>query len=285
MSRILLKTPVIGASRDRWLLEGASTYIYHRTPQADLEAHVFQPDDPAAPATSPPRLRPAVVFFHGGLWDASMLSQFAPQCHRITARDAVAVIVETRVSGKHGASPADAVEDAREAVRWLRLHSAILEIDPLRVSAVGAAGGALLALLTAMPTDKALPPVDGVTCRPQALVLISAVVNTRPGTDFAGRFPDRATARALSPSSLVRSKLPPMLFLHGKADRIAPFAEVKRLRRRLRWRRNDCELIGYERADHSFFNFNVDHQHFELSTAALCAFLAARNLLDAEPEE
>lgn len=274
MSHILLKTPVIGESRDRRLLERASSYIYSRTPHGDLAAHVFEPEAP--PAGS----RPVVVFFHGGLWDASMPAQFAPQCHHLTTRGAVGVIVETRVSSKHGTSPVEAVEDAREAIRWLRLHAAVLQIDPTRVSAAGAAGGATLALLTAMPTDKALPPVDGVSCRPQALALFSAVVNTRSPADVAGRFPDKRTAKALSPASLVRAKLPPMIFFHGKADRIAPLADVKRFRRRLRWRRNTCELAAFDRADHSFFNFNVNHEYFELTTAALCRFLTAHGLLD-----
>ncbi|MCU0781110.1 MAG: alpha/beta hydrolase [Akkermansiaceae bacterium] len=278
MSHILPKAPVIGESRDRRLLERASSYIYSRTPHGDLTAHVFEPE---APAAGP---RPVVVFFHGGLWDAFMPTQFAPQCHHLTTRGAVAAIVETRVSSKHGTSPVEAVEDAREAIRWLRLQAAVLQIDPIRVTAAGAAGGATLALLTAMPTDKALPPVDGVSCRPQALALFSAVVNTRGTAEVAGRFPDKRSAKALNPSSLVRSKLPPMILFHGKADPIAPFDEVKRFRRRLRWRRNVCELAAFDQAGHSFFNFNVNHEYFEVTTAALCRFLTAHGLLDpAEP--
>lgn len=274
MSHILQKLPVIGESRDRKLLEDASSYVYHQTPQGDVAAHVFQPKEPAfAP-------RSVVVFFHGGLWDAPMLAQFVPQCLHLVERGAVAVAAETRLTSKHGTGPVEAVEDARELIRWLRQHAETLQIDPARVTACGSAGGAMLALLTAMPTDKVLPPVDGVSCRPQALVLFSAVVNTRPGSPFASRFPDLKAAKALSPSSLVRSKLPPMIFFHGTADRIAPFSEVKKFRRRLRWRRNRCELVDYERAEHSFFNFNVNQDCFELTTAATCQFLTDLGLLD-----
>lgn len=277
MSHILQRLPVFGESRDRKLLEGASSYVYRQTANGDVLAHVFQPKSPAfAP-------RPAVVFFHGGLWDAPMHAQFVPQCLHMVDRGAIAVAAETRLSSKHGTGPVEAVDDARELIRWLRQHAETLQLDPARITVCGAAGGALLALLTALPKEKALPPVDGVSCRPQALVLFSAIVNTTAKSPFASRFPDAKTAKSLSPSSLVRSKLPPMLLFHGTADRIAPFAEVRKFRRRLRWRRNACELVDFERAEHSFFNFNVNQDYFELTTAATCRFLTERGLLDPKP--
>lgn len=274
MSSILQKIPVIGESRDRKLLEDAAPHVYRQTTRADLTAYVFAPDAPA------PKARPAVVFFHGGLWDTPMLAQFVPQCLHLADCGAVGIVVETRTSSKHQTTPADAIEDARAAIRWVRSQAAELGIDPTRVSASGAAGGAWLALHTALPTDKQLRPVDGVCCRPAGLVLFSAVVNTTPKSPFADRFSDPKTAKALSPSRLARTKLPPMLFFHGTADRVAPFAEVVKFRRSLRWRRNTCELIDYERADHSFFNFNVNDSYFELTTAAMCRFLTERGLLD-----
>jgi len=277
MSHILQRLPVFGESRDRKLLEDASSYVYRQTPQGDVLAHVFQPKIPTT------GLSPAVVFFHGGAWDAPMHAQFVPQCLHLVDRGAVAVAAETRLASKHGTGPVEAIEDARELIRWLRQHAETLQIDPARITACGAAGGAFLALLTAMPKEKALPPVDGVSCRPQALVLFSAIVNTTPKSPFAERFPDLRTAKALSPTSLVRSKLPPMLLFHGTADRTTPFAEVRKFRRRLRWRRNTCVLLEFERADHSFFNFNVNHDYFELTTAAFCNFLADRGLLDSKP--
>ena len=74
-----------------------------------------------------------------------------------------------------------------------------------------------------------------------------------------------------------------MLLFHGTADRTAPFAEVRRFRSRLRWRRNTCELMMFERADHSFFNFNVNHTFFEMTVAAACQFLTKHGLLDPGP--
>lgn len=274
MSSILQKAPPIGEARDRRLLQDASSYVYRQTPQGDVQAHLFWPK------LDSPNPRPAVVFFHGGLWDAPMHTQFVPHCLHFASRGAVAVAAETRILSKHGSGAIEAIDDARELIRWLRQHAATFNIDPTRISIGGAAGGAFLALLTAMPKEKHLPPVDGIDCRPQALLLFSAIVNTTPKGQGADRFPNAKTATRHSPTSLVRSKLPPMIFFHGTADRIAPIAEVKRFRSRLRWRRNICELLDYEQAEHSFFNFNVSQADFEMTLAAADAFLVKHGLLD-----
>jgi acetyl esterase/lipase len=143
----------------------------------------------------------------------------------------------------------------------------------------GAGGGAFLALLATMPKAKQMPPVDGLDCRPQALILFSALVNTAVKGQAMDRFPDAKTAKRLSPSQLIRRKLPPMLLFHGKSDRITPFDEVERFRRKLRFWGNSCELIDFERADHSFFNFNVSHKNFEMTIHAADRFLVERGLL------
>jgi acetyl esterase len=279
MSSILQKVAPIGEAREREMLKDAATYIYHQTPQGDILANIFQPTEPAlAP-------RPVVVFFHGGMWDIAMPTQFVPHCLHFVSRGAVAVAAETRLNSKHGTGPLEAIEDARELIRWLRQNADIFNLDPERITVGGAAGGAFLALLTAMPKEKNLPPVDGVDCRPQALILFSALVNTTPKGQGSEKFPDVKAAKRESPTSLVRGKLPPMIFFHGKSDRITPFDEVDRFRRRLRWRRNACELIDFERADHSFFNFNVSHVNFEMTVEAADRFLVQHGLLDPQPVE
>ncbi len=276
MSSILQKVAPIGEAREREMLKDSASYAYHSTPQGEILAHVFQPE---GISTTP---RPAVVFFHGGFWDTPMPTQFVPHCLHFASRGAVAVAAETRTTSRHGTGPVEAIEDARELIRWIRLNAETLNIDPARITIGGAAGGAFLALLTAMPKEKDLPAVDGVDCRPQALVLFSATVNTGPKSPHGARFPDAKTAKRLSPTSLVRGKLPPMLVFHGTSDRIAPFDEVEKFRRRLRWRRNSFELVDFERADHSFFNFNVSHQNFELTVGAMDRFLVKHDLLSPE---
>lgn len=273
MSSILQRVAPIGEARDREILKDAATYIYQERPQGPVQAHVFLPKNMAAAP------RTVVVFFHGGFWDSPTPTQFVPQCLHFASRGAVAVAAETRTGARHGTGPVEAIDDARDLIRWLRHNADTFNIDPDRVVIGGAGGGALLALLTAMPRPKAMPPVDGLDCRPQALILFSALVNTTIKGQANSRFPDARTAKRLSPSQLVRRKLPPMLFFHGKSDRITPFEEVERFVRRLRFWGNSCELVDFEKADHSFFNFNVSHKNFELTINAADRFLVERGFL------
>jgi acetyl esterase len=114
------------------------------------------------------------------------------------------------------------------------------------------------------------------------LILFSALVNTTIKGPAAERFPNMKSAKQFSPSRYMRRRLPPMLFFHGTSDRITPYEEVDRFRRRLRWRGNKCELVDFERAEHSFFNFNVSHKNFELTLDIADRFLVGLGLLAAE---
>ncbi|GAA5116615.1 alpha/beta hydrolase [Luteolibacter yonseiensis] len=269
----------IGEARDREILKDASTYVYEQRPEGDVLAHLFLPaKDHGIP-------RPVVVFFHGGFWDSPTPTQFVPHCLHFASRGAVAVAAETRTSAKHGTGPLEAIEDARALIRWLRQNADTFNLDPAKITIGGAAGGAYLALLATMPTAKELPPVDGVDCFPQALILFSSLINTASKGTAMERFPNPKTAKRLSPTHLIRRKLPPMIFFHGKSDRITPFDEVDKFRRRMRWRGNSCEIVDFAKADHSFFNFNVSHKNFELTLGAADRFLVDRGLLPPEESE
>lgn len=272
----------IGEERDREILKEAATYIYQERPQGPLQIHAFFPEESA---TKDQGLRPGMVFFHGGFWDAPTPTQFVPHCLHFASRGAVAVAAETRSSNRHQTTALEAIEDARDAVRWLRHNAEEFRIDPDRIVVGGAAGGALQALLTSMPKAKLLTSIDGLDCRAQAILLFSALVNPLSHPTASKRFADAKAAKSMSPLRHIRRKLPPILAFHGKADRITPFAEVQRFCRKARFWGNRCELVDFDRADHSFFNFNVSHERFESTIGAADRFLVELGLLEAEKEE
>jgi acetyl esterase/lipase len=152
----------------------------------------------------------------------------------------------------------------------------LLGIDPGKIAVSGAAGGAFLCLLLAMQKDKQF----STPVRPKALVLFSALLNTTPKGQLSDRFPTAKEAKELSPSRLARRKLPPMLFLHGKSDRVTPFEEVASFCRKMKWRGNRCQLLDFNGAEHSFFNFNVSHVNFEMTIAAADRFLVEQGVLE-----
>ncbi len=263
----------IGEGRDRELLHNSETFCYKETSTGPLLAHVYDDKLNAAPA------KPLLIFFHGGFWDTPAISQFATQALHFMARGCVSILAETRVKSKHQSTPLDAVEDAMELIIGTKKHTELLGVDPKKIILVGSAGGAFLALQAAM---KKMPPSDdGFDAVPAAVIALSALVNTCPGTEYAAKFPTSADAKHHSPSKLIRKKLPPMLFLHGKNDHITPLAHVLSFRRWMKWKGNRIDVIEYEAADHRFFNFNVSHAHHDRALAAMENFLLELDLLDA----
>lgn len=281
MSESLKRVAPIGEERDREILKDAATYSYKESPHGSVQAHIFFPQE----GQKAGRPRPAVIFFHGGFWDIPTPTQFVPHCLHFSSRGAVTIAAETRTESRHGAGAMEAVEDARDLIRWIRDNASDFCIDPDRIIVGGAAGGALLALMTTMPKDKSLEANGSVNCRAQALILFSALVAPLSVPKALHRFADPKQAKSHSPLHKVRGKLPPVIAFHGKADRITPFSHIDKLRRKMRFRRNRFELIDFERADHSFFNFNVSHDRFEATIVAADRFLVDLGLLEANPDE
>lgn len=268
----LIQLPAFGATRDRELLKDSTTFCYKETDQGALHAHAFYP-----PHHQPEQPTTLLIFFHGGFWDAVATTQFATQCLHFAELNCVCIAAETRVSSLHQSTPADAIEDAKDLIIAAKKNHETLGIDPEKVILIGAAGGAFLALHAAMskvPRDQ-----EDENPHPQALVLLSALVDTTPGTEYAARFASPSQAKALSPTKMMRRKLPPMLFLHGKNDRITPIDPIHSFRRWMRWKGNKVDVIEYDGADHRFFNFNLNAIHHDLSLQAMEAFLRHHNLL------
>lgn len=271
-----LTTP-IGEERDRELLKDAKPYIYESENNLELIAHCFFPTDhtPSAPGF---QQKPAILFFHGGLWDVSMTSQFAPHCMHFASRGMVAVTVEYRVASKHNSTPEDAVEDAQMAMLWLKHNHATLGIDPNRIIAAGAASGAHMALSLAMLPE--VMEIGSYSPRPLGVIGLSPIVNTTRKGVAIERFPDAKRATKSSPSNNIRKGLPSTLLVHGKADTIVPHDLTAKFAKAMSRKKNKCEFIDFEAANHSFFNFNVSAKHFEITLNAMDAFAVGLNCIE-----
>jgi acetyl esterase/lipase len=274
---LLQRTPLIGQARQREMLKSATTFTYHETAEGPLQAHFFTP-----PGFEPGDRRPLLVFLHGGFWDTPMSTQFVPHCLHFSQRGAVTVTLETRVGSIHRSGPEDALEDLRTFLHWLSTYDPHFGVDPAKVVLGGAAGGAFLALALTLP--KLRKGEAPAAYSPAALVLFSALLDPMARAVLP-RFKDHPAAKRLSPLRAVRRKAPPMILFHGKRDRVTPFAIAEKFYKSMRWRRNKIELVDFENAEHSFFNFNVSGLHYELSVAAADRFLVDLKLLDPAPDD
>jgi acetyl esterase/lipase len=275
----LIKAPPIGEARDRELLKDAYSFIYFDSPHGDLAAHFFVPHDHNPEVDR----RPIIVFFHGGLWDTSMPTQFVPHCHHFAMRGAVTVTVEYRVRNKQEqVSPVHALEDATMIQLFLKTNAQHLGIDMEKIIFAGAGSGAHIALCCA--TLPRIGNEPGEQFRPAALFLFSPVVNVTKKGICADRFESDKEAKAYSPSEHAKQKgLPPCLIFHARQDRVVPFEQVERFAKLYAKKKNECELMEFQTGGHTFFNYNSHQHNYEVTLRAADHFLVDLGLLEPDP--
>lgn len=160
------------------------------------------------------RLRPAMVALHGGGFSGGSRQSEGTWCQRLAARGYACAATDYRLHP--GLSPSadplrfpaivmNATEDARAAIRWLRVNAAQFRIDPSRIGAIGASAGAMIAaFLVSVPGegDGGTPGVDSS---------IGAAVSLSGGLLATSYW-------QITPTQ------PPFLDMHGCNDRVVPYA-------------------------------------------------------------
>ena len=221
------------------------TFIYTKTPQADLDIVVHYPPD-----WKETDKRPGIVFFFGGGWENGSINAFERQAKYLASRGMVSARADYRVKSRHGVTPKECVDDARSAVRWFRQNAATLGVDPDRIVASGgSAGGHIAACTTLMPESESN---DGtVSHKANALVLFNPVLNFGPQMqERIGR--DQAVAKAISPLLHLKKESPPTLLLFGTDDFL--FKQGEDFIRRSKEVGCRTEMLAAEKQPHGFFH-------------------------------
>ena len=183
---------------------------------------------------------PVAVFLHGGFWKAQD-RRFFQGLSGLYGNVGVALALEgfaAAVLGFRQDSLAHTEEDARAAVRWLRLHAQVHDLDPERLSLVGhAASGTLALTLACEPSllagsvravaslgavrdlpwllDAGLPPALLVTCDGDAPALRAEHASTVAAGRAAG-----AACEALEVAGVGHLGL--ILEVGRRRDRVGP---------------------------------------------------------------
>jgi len=222
---------------------------YRVTSRGSLTAHVFVPKEDSNSAP-----RPAICFFFGGGWYIGMPDQFFNFCRYFAARGFVAVSFEYSTKGRWNASPLDAIQDTRCAIRWLRRHADQWRIDPACVNAVGwSAGGHLVASLP-MITAREEPNADtAISARPDAVILLAACIDPTADNWFSYVLGGACDPGLLSPLHNIRSGLPPYLAFLGTRDEFIPMATTREFVQGMTAAGNRCELVVAEGLNHGSF--------------------------------
>ena len=237
--------------------------VYKKAGGHRLLLHVFEPKnrDTNTPAA-------AFVLFHGGGWYMGEPNGLYPHCRYFARQGMVAISVQYRLSKDGNSPPIAAVEDAKSAMRYVRSHAASLGIDPNKIAAGGASAGGHLAVCTALfdKFDAAGEDLK-ISSKPNALVLISAALDTTPN-GFSERIlkkigshfswvcgPD---ANEFSPIKHVKKIAAPCLVLHGTADDLVPFESAERFCKLMKDAGNSCQLAALTGAGHGFSVYNPE---------------------------
>lgn len=237
------QTPVPDAAT--WVAEIGSryyvapnvTYLVANNYEAKLD--VFVPRH--ASATAPV---PTVIYIHGGGWMGGDKNVTVLRLLPYLEMGWAAVNVDYRAGP--ATAPA-AVENCRCALRWVIRNAPKYNFDVNKLVVTGESAGSHLSLTTGM-----LPASAGLDgeCSGSEELKVAAIVNWYGVTDvvdvleganqqpfavqWLGSLPNaKEVARRVSPLQYVRAGLPPILTIHGDADRVAPYSHAVRLHKAL----------------------------------------------------
>ena len=218
--------------------------------------------------------RPALVFIHGGGLRSGWKDRpsYPEAMLYFAKRGYVTLSIDYRLSPAVKAPTH--LEDTRTAVRWLRAHADRYGVDPDRIGACGqSAGGDLSALLAFMDGHTELDagrPYEQYSAKVQAAVPVAGTFDLRPDA-FAktvdadsehsrqhclavlGGMPHEkpdivnmiSAIRYLSPDD------PPILIIHGTADKTINIFQAHHLAKALEERGMAHELVLIDGAPHS----------------------------------
>lgn len=283
---------------------GAKTEIYKSTQNAggekvDLNIYIFNPADHKATDN-----RPAIVFFFGGGWNAGKPSQFAEHCKYLASRGMVAMTADYRVASRHKTKAVKCVNDAKSAVRWMRQNAQRLGINPDKIASGGGSAGGHLAACTGVVANHEDPNDDAtISSVPNAMVLFNPALvlakvneadeNSSQSNELSKMREKKLKAMesrvgakpiSVSPYHNVKQGAPPTIIFHGKADKTVPYRTAELFDLAMRKAGNHCQLVGYEKQGHGFFNHGRKKGKYDETVKEMDKFLVANGFL-AEPED
>lgn len=216
---------------------------------------------------------PAVLILHGGGWIRGSHKNHLPLAIKLADRGYVAVLVSYRFTWTDP-FPAQ-IHDVKNAVRWVRANAAKHNIDPERIGVWGHSSGGHLACMLGLPgPDDGLEgnaPVARERSDVQCVVCWSGLtdlVHLHEGKNGLANFAlekflegppskRKAVYEQASPITYARKGAPPLLLIHGTADKLIAFDQSERLYARLKGVGADTSLLAVRDADHDFLG---DHQ-------------------------
>jgi acetyl esterase/lipase len=246
------------------MIKGGKEYIYKSVDGIDLKLWVF------SPAETKNKTLPAMLFFFGGGWYGGSPMSFVGQSQYLAERGMYGVVADYRVKSRNGVTAKYCVEDARDALRYLKNNAAKMGTDFDRIGVGGgSAGGHLAACLGTLHIDDSTAPNAMALYNP-ATVLAVLPEDTSPqiilpkvleavNKELESRTGEMRNRLGVSPEMLspihhVAKDSPPTLILHGMKDKVVPYITAELFSKKLAMEGVRVELKNFKDAGHGFFN-------------------------------
>lgn len=199
-----------------------------------LHLDLYRPKNLTRPA-------PALVFIHGGGWSKGKRQDYRVYVIDFAKRGYVTATISYRLTGE-AKYPAQ-IEDAKNAIRFLRANAKQYGIDPNQMAAIGGSAGGHLSLMVGYTPE--IKSLEGNGGNAEASSAVQAVVDFYGPTDltdevakshdtiknfFGGTYDEMKESYELaSPIRHVDKNDPPTLILHGTIDELVPVEQSDRL--------------------------------------------------------
>lgn len=241
------KSEPVYASKLAMNLKSTRQVIYKKVGDRELLLDIFEPAGWAKDDK-----RACFVAIHGGGWTSGSPKSVYAFTDHCAKNGMVAISVQYRLY-KAGTPVTvfECAKDARAALRYIRAHATELGIDPAKIVANGASAGGHLAAATAMfdGVDHADEDLK-VSCRPDALVLFSPVIDTSKEGYGNAKIGERW--QELSPAHQVKSGTPTTLLFHGDGDTTTPIHGARVFVEAMKKAGNRIEFVSPPGAIHTF---------------------------------
>ncbi|HXN25393.1 MAG TPA: alpha/beta hydrolase [Candidatus Dormibacteraeota bacterium] len=200
---------------------------------------------------------PIAIIIHGGGWDSGdkqhgITGLFEP----LTRAHFSWFSINYRLAPQHR-YPASS-EDVQQAIRWISANAARFRGDPQRIALIGYSAGGHLATFAAVRAAPGTSVAAVVGLAAPTDLLADAERRGELSTSMKHLFDrqvfDDETRKILhdaSPINYVKPNLPPVLLIHGTADKSVPYAQSQNFQARLKSAGVSCELITIESASHN----------------------------------
>lgn len=212
---------------------------------------------PAGP--QPGRKHPAVVIIHGGGW-AGGEKRAAREINigtTLALNGYVGMSIDYLLANQDHPGPVwpQNLHDCKTAVRWLRRNAERLQVDPDHIGVIGGSAGGHLAAMVCLTGGALDPPGEG-DCRVQCAVDLYGPVLWFEQRDLSMFRQPRADApelyRQADPRTHIDKEDPPLLILHGTADKTVAVADSEALAAAMKAAGAAFQLEIIPGAPHSF---------------------------------